>query len=82
VALNWLRGRGSGVMIPIIGARSLAQAEENLAAYAFELDDEHLERLAEATRIELGFPHDFLSTRGVQQVVYGSTLERIDNHRR
>jgi hypothetical protein len=41
-----------------------------------------LARLDEASRIELGFPHDFLASDGVRDVVFGGTFGKIDNHRR
>ena len=71
VALGWLRQRRrQGVVIPIIGARKLAQVEDNLASLELQLSDEQIERLDAVSAIELGFPHDF-----------GDTFERLDNHR-
>jgi aryl-alcohol dehydrogenase-like predicted oxidoreductase len=46
-------------VIPIIGARTLAQLEDNLGALDVELADEQVARLDAASRIELGFPQDF-----------------------
>jgi Aldo/keto reductase family len=60
VALNWLRHR-KAVVIPIIGARRAAQVEDNLKSLDWRLTDEQLAKLDEATKIELGFPHDFLT---------------------
>ena len=34
-----------------------------------------------ATKIELGFPHDFLTNDFVRQMVFGGTHASIDNHR-
>jgi aryl-alcohol dehydrogenase-like predicted oxidoreductase len=80
VALNWLRQR-SGVVIPIIGARRLSQLKDNLACAEFTLDAEHLNRLSEVSRIELGFPHDFFRNEMVQNFAFGGMRELIDNHR-
>ena len=41
-----------------------------------------LAKLDEATKIELGFPHDFLTNDFVRQMVFGGTHASIDNHRR
>ena len=60
VALNWVRG-GSGVIVPLVGAKTREQLDENLGCLEFELDPADRERLDQASRIELGFPHDMLA---------------------
>jgi aryl-alcohol dehydrogenase-like predicted oxidoreductase len=47
VALAWLSAR-DGVTAPIVGARTVSQLEENLAAARVELSDRQLDRLTEA----------------------------------
>jgi hypothetical protein len=47
----------------------------------WQLTDEQLAKLDEATKIELGFPHDFLTNDFVRQMVCGGTHASIDNHR-
>lgn len=80
VAINWIRQqRQRGLIIPILGARSLAQLEDNLAALEWELGAEHLRRLGEASQIDLGFPLGWLA--GASEYVYGATLKQIDTHR-
>ena len=80
VALAWLR-RQPGVMIPIIGARRLSQLKDNMACVEFPLDEAHLQQLNEVSRIELGFPHDFVANEMVQNFAYGGMRGLIDNHR-
>lgn len=80
VAINWVRQQQWGGIIPILGARKLSQLQDNLASLDFTLTDEQLQRLDAASAIELGFPHDFLASEGVQQVIYGNTLPLIDHH--
>ena len=46
-ALAWLRHR-DGVTAPIVGARTVDQLEENLAAATIDLSDDQVERLTEA----------------------------------
>ena len=60
VALAWLRARGG--VIPILGARTAQQLADNLACLDVSLPPDALARLDEATRIALGFPHDFLAS--------------------
>jgi aryl-alcohol dehydrogenase-like predicted oxidoreductase len=80
VALAWVRSRqDKALVIPILGARSLKQLEDNLGALKVELPKPALDRLEEASRIELGFPHDFL--RNVGGLIYGETRALIDDHR-
>jgi aryl-alcohol dehydrogenase-like predicted oxidoreductase len=78
VAINWVRQQqGRANIIPILGARREAQLKDNLACLEFELTDEQLTRLDEASQIKLGFPHDF----GGRQYIFGGTEHLIDNHR-
>ena len=80
VALAWLC-RQPGVMIPIIGARRLSQLKDNMACMGVTLNDEHLQKLDEVSRIELGFPHDFVANEMVQNFAYAGMRGLIDNHR-
>lgn len=85
VAINWVRQQaapGTAPYIPIIGARTVAQLADNLAAVDFTLPPEHIARLNAASAIALGFPHDFLASDGVREVVSGGTYKTTDNHRR
>jgi aryl-alcohol dehydrogenase-like predicted oxidoreductase len=77
VALAWLRNRPQPV-IPIIGARKIEQLKDNLAGIELKLPAGSLQRLDEASRIELGFPHDFYGKEMVRNLVYGGTRDRID----
>lgn len=66
VAVAWTM-LNPAVTSPIIGARTLAQFEDNLGALDIEFTDDQLARLDQVSAIELGFPHDFLArpmTRG------------------
>ena len=80
VALAWLRQQ-PGVIIPIIGARRLSQLKDNMACTELTLDEEHLQKLNDVSRIELGFPHDFFTNEMVQNFAYGGMRELIDDHR-
>ena len=76
VALAWLRYRPVPV-IPIIGARKLSQLKDNLASYDLSLSIDQLKTLDEASRIELGFPHDFYARELVRGLVYGGMRDQI-----
>ncbi|SNT59475.1 Predicted oxidoreductase [Streptosporangium subroseum] len=79
VALAWIRAHHSWVH-PIIGARTLDQLTDNLASLELELPEEAVRRLDEASRIDLGFPQDFIEKS--RDFVYGSALTRFDRRRR
>ncbi len=74
VAIAWLFRQN---VIPIIGARRMAQFEDNLAAATLELSPEQLRTLDEVSKIELGFPHDFLNTEFVKNLSSGGTYTMI-----
>jgi aryl-alcohol dehydrogenase-like predicted oxidoreductase len=76
VALAWLRYRSVPV-IPIIGARKLAQIEDNIRSLEVALSTEQLQRLDKASAISLGFPHDFMALEPVRAIVFGGLRERI-----
>ena len=69
VALAWLLDR-PGVIVPLVGARTREQLDDNLGCLDVELSAEDTRTLDEASAIELGFPHDFLNqqlpARGVE----------------
>jgi aryl-alcohol dehydrogenase-like predicted oxidoreductase len=80
VALSWVRQQ-PGVVIPILGARTVAQVEDNLKCVNCALNDDQLARLSTASAIDLGFPHDFLSGEMVRALVTAAMDDKIDNHR-
>jgi aryl-alcohol dehydrogenase-like predicted oxidoreductase len=76
VALAWLRYRAVPV-IPIIGARKLSQLQDNLASFELTLSADQLKTLDEASRIELGFPHDLYAKEMVRALAYGGLRDQI-----
>ena len=76
VALAWLRYRPVPV-IPIIGARKLSQLQDNLANFELALSKDQLKTLDEASRIELGFPHDFYAKELPRTFAYGGLRDQI-----
>ncbi len=72
VAIKWVQ-QGPANIIPLVGARTLAQWQENLGCLELELPDEAIERLNDVSQISPGFPHDMLS---------GQQPRKLENHRR
>lgn len=78
VAINWVRQQQhKAQMIPILGARTVEQLQDNLNVLSWELSPEQLKYLDEASAIDLGFPHDFLEGN---PYIFGATFDKIDNH--
>jgi aryl-alcohol dehydrogenase-like predicted oxidoreductase len=63
VALAWTL-LNPAVAASLVGARTVAQLDDNLNSLQLELDTEQRVRLAEASEIELGFPHEALRRLG------------------
>jgi aryl-alcohol dehydrogenase-like predicted oxidoreductase len=76
VAVAWVRQRGERV-VPIVGIRTLEQLEDVLGNLDLGLADEHLSRLDEVSRIELGFPYTLLQSP-LGQLVYGDVEPKIN----
>ena len=72
VALAWTL-TNPAVTSPIIGARTLAQAEDNLGALAVELSSEQRERLEATSAPSPIFPGRFVARPMVRQLMFGGT---------
>jgi aryl-alcohol dehydrogenase-like predicted oxidoreductase len=77
VALKWTMQQGFSC-IPIIGATKPEQFIENLKCLDVTLSNEHINRLNQVSKIELGFPGDFFLEDGVKNVLYGGFFDRIE----
>ena len=73
VALAWTLANPA-VVSTLIGARTLRQLDDNVGALAVALAPEQLARLDAASRIELGFPHDFLRSPFIREGLTGNTM--------
>jgi aryl-alcohol dehydrogenase-like predicted oxidoreductase len=60
VALNWLLQQ-PGVTAPIIGARTLAQLEQNLGSVGWALSADEVAKLSAASDIPLPSPYNFIA---------------------
>jgi aryl-alcohol dehydrogenase-like predicted oxidoreductase len=76
VALAWLQYRPVPV-IPIIGARKLAQLQDNLASLELQLTPEQVKTLDNASQIEPGFPEAMYAKEFVRAIAYGGLRDKI-----
>lgn len=72
VALAWTL-RHPAVVSPILGARTLAQAEDNFGALKVVFTDEQLARLDRASALPPIFPARFMERPMAQQLMFGGT---------
>ncbi len=73
VALAWLCAQ-PGVTSPIIGARTLEQLDDNLAALDVKLTEAQLTRLSDASKPQLAFPAQFVAA-GTMFYFGGTTID-------
>ncbi|MEB1529097.1 aldo/keto reductase [Xanthomonas sp. WHRI 7945] len=76
VALAWLLQRPGAGAIPIVGARTLAQLDDNLGALDLQLDAQQLQQLDAVSAVALPFPHAFVRLPVPRQLVSGGTRLR------
>ena len=76
VAITWIQQRPA-VASTIIGARTLAQLEDNLAALDLALTPEQTERLNALTVPQLNFPYDFVVQGGARFSSSGTTINGV-----
>jgi aryl-alcohol dehydrogenase-like predicted oxidoreductase len=80
VALKWTMMQ-EFASIPIVGATKVTQMEENMKCLDVNLTKEHIEKLNDVSKIELGFPGDFLNEEGVKMVTFGGFYDKIEKRK-
>jgi aryl-alcohol dehydrogenase-like predicted oxidoreductase len=72
LAMAWALTRG---VVPIIGARTRLQLDEQLGAAALTLSLAQRQRLEAASAVPLGYPHELLV--GQQNLLTGNRADRV-----
>ena len=79
VAIQWVRQQQhKAQIIPILGARTSVQLQDNLAVLEWSLTDEQLKRLEDVSAISMDFPHGFVDGN---PYAFGATFGQIDDVR-
>lgn len=82
VAINWVRQQQDiAQIIPIIGASTLDQINDNLGVLEFELSPDQLLDIGDLSDFQVGFPWSFLHEEYVLDLVHGKTYPNLDLHR-
>ncbi|MBK6930236.1 MAG: aldo/keto reductase [Saprospirales bacterium] len=78
VVINWARQRDTRLtVIPIIGARTATQLQQSLGCLDVQLPADTLLALDDASAIELGFPHEFLKSDTIRDLVFGGEYAKF-----
>ena len=75
IAIAWVAAKGS---LPIIGPRTLAQLQGNLAAASVTLSADQVVRLDEVSAIPPVYPYTVLHDPRIQDLITGGKVDRID----
>jgi aryl-alcohol dehydrogenase-like predicted oxidoreductase len=75
VAIAWVAAKG---VFPVIGPRTLAQLEDNLAATSTKLASHHVCRLDDVTAVPRGYPHELLAAADQRATMTGDRWDRIE----
>jgi aryl-alcohol dehydrogenase-like predicted oxidoreductase len=75
VAIAWVRAKG---VLPIIGPRTRAQLDDNLAAASLSLSSDQIRRLDEVSAVRLGYPHELNTTAEQRATLTGNRWDKID----
>ncbi len=82
VAIAWTMhpntNNGGSNIIPIVGVSKASQVAGNLKAADLKLPSELLKQLDDVSKPELGFPHDFLASDNVRDILYAGTYSKIE----
>jgi aryl-alcohol dehydrogenase-like predicted oxidoreductase len=74
IALAWVASKN---VIPILGARTLEQLEDNLGYLKFSLSERDVQRLEAASPLDLGFPHQMLKGASSKRL-FGGMRDLLD----
>jgi diketogulonate reductase-like aldo/keto reductase len=76
VAIAWVAAKGS---LPIIGPRTVAQLESNLASAKVRLAPEQIARLDKVSSLPPVFPYTMIHEAGTQQRGAGGKFDLLDH---
>lgn len=75
IAIAWVSAKG---VLPVIGPRTRAQLDDNLASANLKLSSDNIRRLDEITAVPLGYPHELNAAPEQRAVMTGNRWDQID----
>lgn len=77
LALKWVMQQHKNI-IPIVGATKPQQLRDSFSVLEVnDIPDEIVGKLNEASKIDLGFPHSFLHTERIRDIIFGGMQNKI-----
>ena len=77
VALAWTMQQGFS-SIPVVGATKVDQLIDNMKTIDITLTTEHVSKVHEVSKIELGFPGDFFKEEAVRTNTFGGFYDKVE----
>jgi aryl-alcohol dehydrogenase-like predicted oxidoreductase len=78
LALAWMMRRSSACVVPIIGARNLAQLQDNLGAAQVRLDNAQLTALDKLTAADPAYPQTLYASDFFRTMMYGEAWQKLE----
>lgn len=78
LALAWMMRRTSACVVPIIGARTLAQLQDNLGAAHIALDAERIAALDALTALDPEYPQTLYASDFFRTMMYGEAWNDLE----
>lgn len=76
LAYAWAMAQGKKI-IPLVGATSVAQLEDNIGSLDVELTQEEIQEIGSVTNFKPGFPAEFMDSPNVKSLMFGNTYDKI-----
>lgn len=76
IAIAWVAAKGA---LPIIGPRTVAQLDSNLAAIDLRLSGQHMARLDAASALPAVFPYTLLQDPANRDRIFGGKFQQFDH---
>lgn len=78
LALAWMMKRTENCVVPIIGARTLPQLQDNLGAVRVELDTAQIAALDELSAPDAEYPQTLYTSDFFRTMMYGEAWEKLE----
>lgn len=75
VALRWVMSKKN--VIPIVGARTYEQLKQTLDTVEIYLSDSYIQELDEISKMDLGFPNEFLASENVINLLWNGLQNKM-----
>ena len=64
-------------MIPIVGATSVLQLEDNVGSLEVKLSEERIKQIQKVKTFDPGFPEEFMNAPNIKSLIYGNSYDKL-----